>query len=494
MSGVSRVSRRDQGKEAGGRGFVQDIADQATDFSQWYTDVVLKAEMVDYAPVRGCMVIRPYGFAIWERIQQLLDARFKATGHANAYFPLFIPESFLRREAEHFVGFDPEVAWVTHGGGEPLAERLAVRPTSETIICDMFAKWVQSYRDLPLLINQWSNVVRWEKSTRPFLRTTEFLWQEGHTVHRTEAEAEAETLLILDTYRDFVETEMAIPVLAGRKTESQKFAGALRTYAIEALMTDGQALQAGTSHNLGQHFAQVFDIRFLDQDGVQKHAWQTSWGVSTRLIGALVMVHGDERGLCLPPRIAPHQAVIVPILPKPARERVLSEARALAQELGSSYRVRLDDREEQTPGWKYNEWELRGVPVRIEIGPKDLDQGQVLMVRRDTGAKLAVARSDAHRMLGVWLDEIQAAMYARALEFRRRHTHPVDSVAGLAEMLAGGGGFGRAGWCEDAGCEARVRAGTGATIRVLTGEDAAGLSCLECGGPAKHVAYFARAY
>jgi len=480
-----------RGKE---RDFVGQIADKSQNFSQWYTDVILKAEMVDYAPVRGCMVIRPYGYAIWEMMQGLLDGRLKASGHSNAYFPLFIPESFLRREAEHFEGFDPEVAWVTHGGGEQLAERLAVRPTSETVICTMYAKWIQSYRDLPVLINQWSNVVRWERSTRPFLRTMEFLWQEGHTVHRTEEEAEEETLRILDIYRDFVETEMAIPVIAGRKTESEKFAGALRTYAIEALMTDGQALQAGTSHNLGQHFAKVFDIKFLDDDGQLKYAWQTSWGVSTRLIGALVMVHGDERGLAIPPRIAPVQVVIVPILPKATRDEVLAKAGALRDVLSKQFRVKLDDREAQTPGWKFNEWELRGVPLRIEIGPRDIAAGTVTMVRRDTGAKLPVALDQIESVVASELADIQRSMYERALAYRVNRTQDIASQAELEAMIAAGGGFARAGWCGSADCEARIKAETGATIRVLATDDPQGLRCLCCDKPAEHVAYFARAY
>jgi prolyl-tRNA synthetase len=480
-----------RGKE---RDFVGQIADKSQNFSQWYTDVILKTEMVDYAPVRGCMVIRPYGYAIWETMQGLLDARLKASGHSNAYFPLFIPESFLRREAEHFEGFDPEVAWVTHGGGEQLAERLAVRPTSETVICTMYAKWIQSYRDLPVLINQWSNVVRWERSTRPFLRTMEFLWQEGHTVHRTEEEAEEETLRILDIYRDFVETEMAIPVIAGRKTESEKFAGALRTYAIEALMTDGQALQAGTSHNLGQHFAKVFDIKFLDDDGQLKYAWQTSWGVSTRLIGAMVMVHGDERGLAIPPRIAPVQVVIVPILPKASRDEVLAKAAVLRDVLSKQFRVKLDDREAQTPGWKFNEWELRGVPLRIEIGPRDIAAGTVTMVRRDSGDKQPVALDQVESVVAAELADIQRSMYERALDYRVEHTQDIANQAELEAMIAAGGGFARAGWCGSADCEARIKAETGATIRVLAPDDPGEFRCLCCDKPAEQVAYFARAY
>lgn len=491
---MSKVTGETGGERERERGFVRDIADRKTDFPQWYTDVVLKSEMVDYAPVRGCMVIRPYGYAIWERIQDLLDARFKATGHANAYFPLFIPESFLRRESEHFEGFDPEVAWVTQGGGEVLTERLAVRPTSETVICTMYAKWIQSYRDLPVLINQWSNVVRWEKSTRPFLRTMEFLWQEGHTAHRTADEAEAETRLILDVYRDFVQDELAIPVVAGRKSEAEKFAGALRTYAIEALMTDGQALQAGTSHNLGQHFAKVFDIKFLDTDGQLRYVWQTSWGVSTRLIGGLVMVHGDERGLALPPRIAPVQVVIVPIAPKGLREGVLREAGLVAEALrAAGVRVHLDDREEQTPGFKFNYWELRGVPLRLEIGPRDIASGQVVLARRDTGEKLAAARDSLAALAPRLLDEIQASMFARAGAFRDSHTRDVTSLNELEAFLAETGGFGRAGWCGGAACETAVKQRTGATIRVLVADRPAS-GCLVCGAEAHETAYFARAY
>jgi prolyl-tRNA synthetase len=476
------------------RDYVKEIAPKASDFPQWYTDVILKSEMVDYAPVRGCMVIRPYGFAVWERLQALLDARLKATGHVNAYFPLFIPESFLRRESEHFEGFNPEVAWVTHGGGEQLAERLAVRPTSETVICTMYAKWIQSYRDLPVLINQWSNVVRWERSTRPFLRTTEFLWQEGHTVHRTEQEAEEETLLILDIYRDLVEKELAIPVIAGRKSETEKFAGALRTYAIEALMTDGQALQAGTSHNLGQHFARVFDIKFLDADGQLKNPWQTSWGVSTRLLGALVMVHGDERGLALPPRVAPVQVVVVPITPRGSRDEVLSAAREVAGSLGAAVRVHVDDREEQSAGWKFNEWELRGVPVRLEIGPKDIARDQVVLVRRDGGARETVARGAAPARVAALLDEVQSCMFAKALAYREAHTRDVSGLDELEAFLEDGGGFARAGWCGGEACEAEVKQRTGATIRVIAADKPSGRRCVKCGAEAEHLVFLARAY
>ena len=372
--------------------FVTEITPRSQDFSQWYLDVVRRAELADYSPVKGCMVIRPYGYAIWELIQQAFDRRFKATGHVNAYFPLFIPERLLMKEAEHVEGFAPQVAYVTHGGGEELEERLVVRPTSEAIFGTMYAKWIQSWRDLPVLLNQWANVVRWEKVTRPFLRTTEFLWQEGHTAHETEAEGEEETLKILDLYKETVETELAMPVVTGLKSESEKFAGALRTYSIEALMGDGRALQAGTSHNLGQNFAKAFDITFQGRDKTVQHVWGTSWGVSTRLIGGLIMTHGDDSGLVLPPNVAPYQVVIVPIPRGNWQETVLPKAREIQQQLvAAGIRVTLDDRDMYTPGWKFAEWELRGVPLRVEIGPKDIEKSAVMVARRDTREKASLA-------------------------------------------------------------------------------------------------------
>src|SRR5580700_4919 len=375
--------------------FVTEITPRSQDFSRWYLDVVRRAELADYSPVKGCMVIRPYGYAIWELLQQALDRRIKATGHVNAYFPLFIPESLLTKEAEHVEGFAPQVAYVTHGGGEELAEKLVVRPTSEAIIGTMYAKWIQSWRDLPVLINQWANVVRWEKVTRPFLRTTEFLWQEGHTAHETEAEAEEETLKILDLYKETVETELAMPVVTGRKSESEKFAGALRTYSIEALMGDGRALQAGTSHNLGQNFAKAFDITFQARDKSVQHVWGTSWGMTTRLVGAVIMTHGDDSGLVLPPNVAPYQVVIVPIPRGNWQETVLPKAEAIAQELtAKGVRVRLDATEENSPGWKFAEYELRGVPLRLEIGPKDIEKGTVFSARRDTREKAPIPLAD----------------------------------------------------------------------------------------------------
>lgn len=371
--------------------FVKEIASKEKNFSQWYVDVVRKAELADYTSIKGCMVIRPYGYGLWENMQAGLDRRIKETGHKNAYFPLFIPESLLKKEAEHVEGFAPEVAWVTHGGSQKLEERLAVRPTSEAIICSLYSKWIKSWRDLPILINQWANIVRWEKVTRLFLRTTEFLWQEGHTAHKTEQEAEEETLKILNqVYRDYIEKDLAIPVIVGRKTEKEKFAGALHTYTLEALMADGKVLQVGTSHNLGQNFAKAFNIKFLDEDQKEKYVWQTSWGTTTRLVGALVMVHGDERGLKLPPKVAPVQVVIVPIMFDKTKKEVLEKAESIRTVLKKDFRVETDSRDGYTPGWKFNEWEMRGVPLRLEIGPKDMAQGQVMLARRDTGKKTAV--------------------------------------------------------------------------------------------------------
>src|SRR4026207_368996 len=390
---VEQVAAKGKEKEKADA-LVTEITPQSEDFSRWYLDVVRRAELADYTPVKGCMAIRPYGYAIWELIQQGLDRRFKETGHVNAYFPLFIPESLLMREAEHVEGFAPQVAWVTRGGDEELEERLIVRPTSEVIIGTMYSKWIKSWRDLPVLINQWANVVRWEKVTRPFLRTTEFLWQEGHTAHETEADAQDETMRILALYKEFVETELAMPVIDGQKSESEKFAGASRTYSIEALMGDCRALQAGTSHNLGQNFAKAFEIQFQGRDKALQHAWTTSWGMSTRLIGGVIMTHGDDSGLILPPRVAPYQVVIVPIQRGNWQETVLPKAKAVQADLQSvGGGVFLDAREEFTPGWKFAEWEMRGVPLRLEIGPKDIEKGQGVLTRRDSpGAMTTAAR------------------------------------------------------------------------------------------------------
>jgi prolyl-tRNA synthetase len=471
---------------------LKEITPKALDFSQWYVDVVKKADLMDYAPVKGFMVIKPYGYRIWELIQGYMDERFRATGHQNAYFPLLIPESLLNREAQHVAGFTPEVAWVTEGGSERLAERLAVRPTSETIIGEMYSRWIQSYRDLPVLINQWCNVVRWEKATRPFLRTTEFLWQEGHTVHRTEAEAREETLRMLGVYRETVEQDLAVPVIAGRKSPAERFAGAVDTFTLEALMSDGKALQAATSHFLGQNFARAFNIQFLDEDGVLKYGWTTSWGASTRLIGALIMVHGDDRGLRLPPHVAPIQVVIVPIGPGPERERVTAAAHALKAEL-TGLRVHVDDRPEYTPGWKYNDWEMRGVPLRIELGPRDLAQGQAVLVRRDTGAKVAVATGgDFPATVRATLDDIQRTLYEQAAAFRETMTRRVATLADLPTEDVRG--FWEAAWCGSEHCEAAVREATGMTLRCIPdGVEAAG-RCLVCGEDGRWPAVFARSY
>ncbi len=400
---------------------VKQLTPKSEDFSRWYVEVIRKAELADYAPMKGMMVIRPYGYAVWENIQQLMDLRIKKAGHSNAYFPLFIPESLLQKEMEHLKGFAPEVAWVTRGGNEELEERLAVRPTSEAIIGHMYSKWIKSWRDLPVLINQWANIVRWEKVTRPFLRTTEFLWQEGHTVHESYEEAQKETLLILSLYKEFVETELAIPVLSGKKTEREKFAGALDTYAIEGLMSDGKALQMGTSHNLGQHFAKVFDIRFEDQNQNLQYAWQTSWGVSTRLVGAVIMAHGDDSGLVFPPRVAPLQVVIVPISLGNWRETVLPAARKIEQELGQAgIRVSLDAREEFTPGWKFSEYEMRGVPLRLEIGPRDIKENKCVFVRRDSRTKEAFGLDSVLPRVREVLGAIQSSLFEKAFKFRER--------------------------------------------------------------------------
>ena len=476
--------------------FVKEITPRSEDFSRWYTDVVRRAELADYSPVKGSMVIRPYGYAMWELMQQALDRRIKATGHVNAYFPMFIPEGLLRKEAAHVEGFAPQVAWVTHGGEEKLEERLVVRPTSEAIIGTMYSKWIQSWRDLPVLINQWANVVRWEKVTRLFLRTTEFLWQEGHTVHETEAEAQAETLKMLGVYRDFVETELAMPVLAGRKTDSEKFAGADKTYSIEALMGDGRALQAGTSHNLGQNFAKVFDITFQGRDKTVQYGWQTSWGMTTRLIGGVIMTHGDDSGLILPPRVAPHQVVIVPIPRGDWRETVLPHAERIRGELeAGGVRVLLDDREEHSPGWKFAEWEMRGAPLRLEIGPRDIRNGQVMLARRDTREKTPAAMDGLVARIAEMLEAIQQGLFDRAVAFRDEHTVKTTDRAEFGAVLAGRPGYVVAPWCGDADCETRIKTATQATIRNLPLDPPpASGTCIECGKPGQVDACFAKSY
>ncbi len=471
--------------------FVEDLTDQSDDFSRWYIEVVRKAQLADYSPVRGSMVIRPYGFAIWENMQRLLDERIKATGHQNAYFPLLIPESLLQKEAEHVEGFAPECAWVTEGGREKLEERYAIRPTSEAIICHMYSRWIESYRDLPVLINQWANVMRWEKVTRLFLRTSEFLWQEGHTAHATHEESLEEVLRMLEVYRDFVETELAIPVYAGPKSESEKFAGAEMTYAIEALMRDGKALQAGTSHDLGQHFAKVFDITFQDEQGKRQHVWQTSWGLTTRMIGGVIMTHGDDQGLKLPPRVAPHQAVVVPIWRKDAEKSAVLEFTAKVRDaLKGKVRVHVDDRDQYSPGWKYNEYELRGVPVRLEIGPRDVAQGSVMSVRRDGRVKEPIPVDRLGERLPALLEEIQQAMFRSALEFRDANTALAKTVEEVEAHFAEKRGFVALPWTGDAAVEARIKERCGATLRCVP-IDQRPFASIAGGGRA---ALFARAY
>jgi prolyl-tRNA synthetase len=471
---------------------------KSEDFSEWYTEVVLKSEMADYAPIKGCMILREHSYAIWEKIQEVFNKKIKETGHNNVYFPMFIPESYLKKEGEHFEGFVPEVAWVTEGGSTPLEEKLAIRPTSETIMYATFAKWIRSWRDLPLKINQWCNIVRWEtKATKPFLRTREFLWQEGHTVHATAEEAEKEVFYALGEYKDLVETYLAIPVLVGKKTDSEKFAGALYTTTMEAMMPDGKALQMGTSHNLGQNFAKVFDITFIGEDEKKHEVWQTSWGITTRLIGAVVMVHGDDKGLVLPPKVAPVQVVIVPIPYKGAEPAAIA---AKAKEICTALKqkgiaVVLDDREEYTPGWKFNHWELKGVPIRIEIGPRDLKQQQVMMARRDTGQKMAFKETEVVSTVEQLLVEIQHNLYAKARIDLENKIMAVQDYEEFKNTLKTKGGFIKAAWCGRATCEATIKDETGATIRLRPFEKEEPKSpCVGCGEKAEEAVYFARSY
>ena len=475
--------------------YVEDIVDQEDNFSKWYNQVVRKAELADYAPVRGCMIIRPYGYALWENIQHLLDTRFKETGVENAYFPLLIPRSFLEREAEHIEGFAPELAWVTRGGGEELEEPLAIRPTSETIIGHTYAKWIQSYRDLPILINQWNNVMRWEKRTTLFLRTSEFLWQEGHTAHRTLEEAEERTKMMLEVYRSFAEEEAAIPVIVGRKSENEKFAGALRTYSIEALMGDGKALQSATSHNLGTNFAKSFDIQYLDSDSQRKYCATTSWGLSTRMIGGVIMVHGDKSGLILPPHIAPYQTVIIPIARKDAEKAAVGELVERVQRmLKGKVRFKTDNTD-NTPGWKYNEWEMRGVPVRMEIGPRDAQNNSVMLVRRDNRVKESVPVDALETRLPELLEEVQKALFQRAVEFREQNMHYTESYEEFKQIIAEKRGFVRVKWAEDSAAELAIKEETKATLRVIPLEQPpVEGKCIYTGKPATCEAIFARAY
>jgi prolyl-tRNA synthetase len=468
------------------------------DFSEWYTQVVLKSGLADYAPVKGCMIFREHSYAIWEKIQEIFNKKIKETGHRNVYFPLFIPESFLKKEAEHFQGFVPEVAWVTMGGDTPLEEKLAIRPTSETIMYATYAKWIRSWRDLPIKLNQWCSVVRWEtKATKLFLRTREFLWQEGHTAHATKEEADREVMEILEAYRDVIESYLAIPVLAGKKTEMEKFAGALYTTALEAMMPDGKALQMGTSHQLGQHFSKVFDIKFLDKDEKEQYVWQTSWGFTTRMIGAAVMVHGDDKGLVLPPKVAPVQVVIIPIPYKGAEtEAIMVKAKEIHEKLQKKdIAVVLDDRQEYTPGWKFNQWELKGVPIRIEIGPRDIRQKQVTLARRDTFQKITVKEDEAADTVPKLLEEIQNNLFNKAKKLLEESTTTVKNYDEFKKVLEEKGGFIRASWCGNSACEERIKDETGATIRTVPFEKEKPFSkCVHCGEEASEVVYFARSY
>ncbi|AJS59131.1 proline--tRNA ligase [Paenibacillus sp. IHBB 10380] len=476
--------------------FVTEITPQGEDFSRWYIDVIKKAELMDYSPVRGCIVFRPDGYEIWEHIQQELDRRFKETGHRNAYFPLFIPESFFQKEKEHIEGFNPELPWVTEAAGEKLEERLAIRPTSETMFGHMYSKWIQSYRDLPVLINQWANVVRWEKRTLPFLRTSEFLWQEGHTAHETEEEAREETMRMLEVYRDFVEEYLAIPVITGQKTASERFAGAVDTFSIEAMMKDGRAVQAGTSHYLGTKFAVAFDIQYLSRENTQEYVHTTSWGTSTRLIGSMIMVHGDDRGLALPPKVAPTQVIMIPIGPAKTREAVIGRTDELFKELKKAgVRVRVDDRSDVTPGWKFNEYEMRGVPVRLELGPRDMENGVCVLVSRISGEKKIVQQDNLVEEINAMLEQVQQEMFTRAKQFMQDNFYSVDTLEEMKTSMEERRGFSLAGWCGSEECESKVKEETGATSRNIPFEPAEQKhTCLVCGKPAEHTVVFARAY
>ncbi|MBP3609679.1 MAG: proline--tRNA ligase [Lachnospiraceae bacterium] len=470
---------------------VEAITSMDVDFAQWYTDIVKKAELVEYSGIKGCMIIRPTGYAIWELIQKELDARFKATGVENVYMPMFIPESLLNKEKDHVEGFAPEVAWVTHGGGEKLQERMCVRPTSETLFCDFYSRIIESHRDLPKVYNQWCSVVRWEKTTRPFLRSMEFLWQEGHTAHATAEEAEERTIQMLNLYADFCEDTLAIPMVRGQKTEKEKFAGAKDTYTIEALMHDGKALQSGTSHNFGDGFAKAFDIQYTDKENKLQYVHQTSWGMTTRLIGAVIMVHGDNNGLVLPPAIAPTQVVIIPI--RQQAEGVLETADKIREKLGGC-RVKVDD-SDKSPGWKFAEHEMRGVPVRIEIGPKDIEAGQAMVARRDTGEKVAIAIDALETEIPKLLERIQKEMLERARVHRDEHTYDAHNAEEMADIAANKPGFIRAMWCGDRACEDSLKETAGVTSRCMPfAQETIADTCVCCGTPAKKLVYWGKAY
>lgn len=471
---------------------VEAITSMDEDFAQWYTDIIRKADLVDYSSVRGCTIIRPYGYAIWELIQKNLDTRFKETGHENVYMPMFIPESLLQKEKDHVEGFAPEVAWVTHGGHEELTEKLCVRPTSETLFCDHYANIIHSYRDLPKLYNQWCSVVRWEKTTRPFLRTLEFLWQEGHTAHATDEEAQEETIKMLNVYADFCEKILAIPVIKGQKTDKEKFAGAKATYTIESLMHDGKALQSGTSHNFGDGFAEAFGIQYTDKNNQLQYVHQTSWGVSTRLIGAIIMVHGDDSGLVLPPEVAPTQLVIIPV--QQHKEGVLEKAGEIKEKLSKVSRVKLDD-SDKMPGWKFSEYEMRGVPLRLEIGPKDIEKNQCVIVRRDTREKIFISLDELETKVPQLLAELQTALHEKARAMRDKKTFTVKTIDEFAKVVEETPGFIKAMWCGDRACEDMVKEKTGATARCMPFEqEKVSDKCLCCGKDAKHMVYWGKAY
>lgn len=471
---------------------VEAITPMDEDFAQWYTDIVKKADLIDYSSVRGCMIIRPYGYAIWELIQKDLDRRFKQTGHQNVYMPLFIPESLLQKEKDHVAGFAPEVAWVTRGGAEELTEKLCVRPTSETLFCEHYANIVHSYRDLPKLYNQWCSVVRWEKTTRPFLRTLEFLWQEGHTAHATAEEAHEETIRMLNVYAQFCEESLAIPVVRGQKTEKEKFAGAMATYTIESLMHDGKALQTGTSHNFGDGFAKAFDIQYTDKNNQLQYVHQTSWGMTTRLIGALIMVHGDDSGLVLPPEVAPVQLVIIPV--QQHREGVLEKANALKERLSKLMRVDLDD-SDKMPGWKFSEHEMRGVPLRLELGPKDIENNQCVIVRRDTREKMFISLNELETRIPEILKDMQQSLMEKARSIRDQKTYKAVDMDEFSAICENSPGFIKAMWCGDRDCEDQIKEKTGATARCIPFDrEKLADTCVCCGKPARHMVYWGRAY
>lgn len=477
---------------ANNKKFVEAITSMNEDFAKWYTDIVKKAELVDYSSVKGCMIIRPYGYAIWENIQKILDEKLKATGHENVYMPMFIPESLLQKEKDHVEGFAPEVAWVTHGGSEPLAERLCVRPTSETLFCEHYAKIVQSHNDLPKLYNQWCSVVRWEKTTRPFLRTTEFLWQEGHTIHATAEESEKETIDILNLYADFCENILAIPVVKGRKTDKEKFAGARATYTIESLMHDGKALQNGTSHNFGDGFAKAFNIRYNDKNGKLQYVHETSWGVTTRLIGALIMVHGDDSGLILPPRIAPTQVMIIPIAQH--KEGVLDKATELKDRISKVARVKLDS-SDKMPGWKFSECEMKGIPLRVEIGPKDIENNQAVIVRRDTREKLVVSLDELETKITETLELMQIELLEKARLSANEKTYSATNLDEFIDIANNKPGFIKAMWCGDLACEEKLKEVAGVSSRCMPFEqEELSSKCICCGKEAKTLVYWGKAY